>query len=198
MQHLLNANDSIFWHRGSSWLFNSYTACVSAPISIVCHGPAAQQQLSTYSLSSITATCGTTSAQPASQLHMFLNFIGLFSSQPFTSSAAQGPGTGGNATSGTVLLPTQPHALAQVAESHRRVNICHWRHAPGETVLLMLSHHMPGVSSVDSIVHGIFCCCHSITRLTCSGVDRIVSMNTECAWLPHTADRYLHCNRLHF
>ena len=47
---------------------------------------------------------------------MLHNIKGLFSGQPFTSSAAQGPGTG------SVLLPTQPHALAQEAESHRRVH----------------------------------------------------------------------------
>ena len=57
---------------------------------------------------------------------MLQNVKGTFSSQCFTSSAARGQGTGSNAISGSASLPSQTHASAEVAESQRRGNSCHW------------------------------------------------------------------------
>ena len=74
---------------------------------------------------------------------MLQNVKGLFSSQPFTSSAAQGQGTGNDAISGSALLPSQAHASVQVAEFHRCANSCHWRHVSGQTLLLLSFYHMP-------------------------------------------------------
>ena len=74
---------------------------------------------------------------------MLQDVKGLFSSQPFTSSAAQGQGTGSNAISGSAGLPSQAHASAQGAESQRRANSCHQRHVSGRTLLLLSFYHMP-------------------------------------------------------